>query len=671
MITSLPPQSSEPPLSKTPFRTILTLLISTVFIISLPAQPELQIAEIFSGQSGPDLTADWFEIVNTGDASWISGVDADLYYDDESMNPLDATIITGISEIAPGQAAVVLIGDQGDSSEFINIWGPVIELAGVGIGYTDGAGLSGGGDLVTLWLGDANTTNPVDTASYPDTEFNDGQSFDVDLGAFSEVGNANGAVATIAGGGDNMDVPNIASPGNGMAIEIQAVLKITEIFPGQAGADLTADWFEITNTGSAAWVLGSDGDLYYDDESMDPLDATLISGIREIRPGGIAIVLIGVQGDSTEFSNTWSPVIDLSEVEIGYTDGAGLSGGGDLVTLWLGDANTSNPIDTASYPDTEFNDGQSFDLDLGAFSEVGNANGAVATLAGGGDNMDVSNIGSPGNGKAIPLVQGLVITEIFSGQAGDDLTADWFEIINQGDEAWVSGTHPDLYYDDESMDPLEATLIEGIGQIDPGHAAIVVIGTDTDASEFFDIWSVVIDLDGVDIGYTDGAGLGGGGDLVTLWAGDPARFVPVDTASYPDTDFNDGQSYDVSLLAFSEVGNANNAVATIALGGDNMDVPNIGSPGNQDPVSSLAQVDYSQAIDVYPNPGAGRYHLSMADGGGLLAASVYDLTGSQLYQETYGGETQAVLELPPLASGMYVVQLELDKGVALLRLVKE
>ena len=43
----------------------------------------------------------------------------------------------------------------------------------------------------------------------------------------------------------------------------------------------------------------------------------------------------------------------------------------------------------------------------------------------------------------------LIISEIFSGQAGADLTADWFEIKNNGTTAWISGVDPDLYYDDE------------------------------------------------------------------------------------------------------------------------------------------------------------------------------------------------------------------------------
>ncbi len=181
-------------------------------------------------------------------------------------------------------------------------------------------------------------------------------------------------------------------------------LIITEIFSGQAGTDLTADWFEIKNNGTAAWVSGVDGDLYYDDDSADPTTADIIQGISEIQPGGFAIVMIGDANDVAIFTTVWSQVIDLTNVEIGYTDGAGLGAGGDAVNLWEGDPLTTSPIDSASYPDTSANDGQSYDIELVAFSVVGNANGAVETIDLGGDNSDVPNIGSPGNGAEVSLV---------------------------------------------------------------------------------------------------------------------------------------------------------------------------------------------------------------------------------------------------------------------------
>lgn len=391
-------------------------------------------------------------------------------------------------------------------------------------------------------------------------------------------------------------------------------LEITEIYSGQDGTDLTADWFEIENTGTVAWVSGTDPDLYYDDESADPLAADLIQGITTIPAGGFAIVLItGDTNDITVFDSVWSPVIDLTGVEVGYTDGAGLGAGGDSVYLWLGDPTLSSPFTNASYPDTAANDGQTYDVDLGAFSVVGNANNAVETIALGGTNGDVPNIGSPGNGTPAQQTPNLVVTEIFSGQVGTDLTADWFEIKNIGTTPWVAAVDGDLYYDDDSADPNAADIIQGLTEIQPEETAIVLITGDTnDITVFENVWSPVTELTGVEIGYTDGAGLGGGGDTVNLWLGDPTLSSPFNTASYPDTASNDGQSYDVELAAFSVVGNANGAVQTIALGGTNGDVPNIGSPGNGGniaqvsvafdfPYTSVAEDGTSVTIAVSPS----------------------------------------------------------------------
>ena len=378
------------------------------------AQVNLQITEIFSGQSGTDLTPDWFEIHNTGNVAWVSGVDGDLYYDDESADATTADLIQGITDIQPGERVIVLITDNaaGEVTSFATVWGEVVDLSEIEIGFTDGAGLGGGGDVVTLWLGDPLTTMPVASGSYPDTAANDGQSYDLDLSEFSTVGNSSFAVETLALGGSASDVPNIASPGN---VPPAPNLMITEIFSGQEGADLTADWFEIHNAGSAAWTSGVDADLYYDDESADATTADLIQGISVIPAGGYAIVLItdNTAGEVSTFNAVWSPVMDLSAVEVGFTDGAGLGGGGDTVNIWMGDPTLSSPIDSASYPDTASNDGQSYDVQLGAFSTVGNANSAVATLALGGDLMDVPNIGSPGNNITNGTLVEVAFTDVY------------------------------------------------------------------------------------------------------------------------------------------------------------------------------------------------------------------------------------------------------------------
>jgi hypothetical protein len=635
---------------------------------------DLIVTEIFAGQEGDDLTPDWFELNNQGTAPWQLSVDGELFYDDESAEPMDADTIIGLNAIQPGGTAIVLITDNPDDVQtFIDVWSPVIDLTGVEIGYTDGAGLGGGGDSVNVWLGDPMISSPITTAGYPDTAPFDGQSFDVDLNEFSVVGNANGAVQTIATAGPNGDVPNIGSPGNGLAVPPATGLTITEIFSGQIGDDLTADWFEIKNTGTDPWIAGVDPDLFYDDDSADPTVASLIEGLTELQPGATAIVLVTDNPmDVMTFTDVWSPVIDLSGVEVGFTDGGGLGGSGDAVNLWLGDPMLFNPIDVASYPDPAPFDGQSYDVELGEFSVVGNANGAVQTIATAGSTGDVPNIGSPGDGFAIPDSTGLTITEIWAGQEGTDLTVDWFEIVNKGDEAWVAGVDPDLFYDDESADPVDAVLIQGITDIQPDETVLVLL-TDNfdDTTTFISVWGEVIDLTGIEIGIADGSGLGGGGDAVTLWLGEPSTFLPIDTASYPDTAPFDGQSYDVDLGAFSVVDNANGAQQTLMLGGDNADVPAIGSPGNQGPIVDVLEVNALDAIvKVFPNPSTGQFNVLVESSADLIAADVINMTGSILYQIGTPTSDSFEVDITNLPAGVYFLRVHTAEGMAVQRIMK-
>jgi hypothetical protein len=631
-----------------------------------PVAFELKITEMHPGQAGSDLTEDWFEIKNMGNAPWVATEDPMIFYDDDSRDPADATVIEGIAEIAPGEVAIVIIdNDTASIDEFIGVWAPVIDLSGVSIGLTDGSGLGSSGDGVTLWAGDPLISDPVDTAVYPNTDNFDGKSWDVELGEFSEVGNANGAVATIALGGSDGDVPNIGSPGDGLAIPPANDLRITEMFPGQSGSDLTEDWFEITNEGTEDWVSGEDLPLYYDDESADPADAVLVENIDRIAAGASVIVLLtNDTSDITEFSEVWSEVIDLSGVQIGYADGSGLGGGGDAVTLWLGDPNATSPTDTASYPDTDDFDGQTWDVRLQAFSEVGTPPNAVATIALGGSDGDVPNIGSPGDGLLLPQFEGLVITELFPGQSGPDLTEDWIEITNIGSEPWIRGASPALYYDDESQDPADAVEILNIERIEPGESAIVVLTGDTaDVNTFIRVWEPVTVLEGVPIGWADGSGLGSGGDGATLWIGNPNSTQFADFTSYPSTDGFDGRSWDVELDEFSIVGNANDAVATEELGGDNGDVPNIGSPGNKGETTSIAVPGDATIGKVYPNPSRHVVYYESSPEAEVARLSLFDQQGQIVFQQREHIQPVQRIRIGHLASGVYILTAETAEGI--------
>jgi MYXO-CTERM domain-containing protein len=108
------------------------------------ASADLLITEIYAGVDGEDGTADWFEVVNTGDSAIDLG---DFAYED------DSAVSTGQSAIASlvlgaGQVAIVLAdADASDIAAFQDVWG----YNGL-ITHTngDGGGLSQGGDTVNL-----------------------------------------------------------------------------------------------------------------------------------------------------------------------------------------------------------------------------------------------------------------------------------------------------------------------------------------------------------------------------------------------------------------------------------------------------------------------------------------------------------------------------------------
>jgi hypothetical protein len=185
-------------------------------------------------------------------------------------------------------------------------------------------------------------------------------------------------------------------------------LRITEIWPGQAGDDITVDWFEITNYGDMPWVDGVDGLLRADDNSRSLANSALISGITNILPNESVIVLMeGSAAAEQTFYDAWNPVKSQHISNIGIAPGSGLGlgqGGGnpqDGVTLFL----SGIEVDFETYTGSGlFNNGQSWDVVLAAYSLPGNASGAVASFALGGDDGDVPAIASPGMVSGVTFV---------------------------------------------------------------------------------------------------------------------------------------------------------------------------------------------------------------------------------------------------------------------------
>jgi hypothetical protein len=194
-----------------------SVVLSVLVACSAQGAFDLQITEIWPGnEPGDDLTEDWFEVTNMGDMPWVASVDGDLWFDDDRFNAENADQMFGITTLAAGESAIFVDGEDGsgdNKTQWRQVWTSVLDLPGYRLGSYAGSGLSQEGDGVSIWVkfgmpvvGDL----PVDTELYPNAVANGGQSFDVTLGEFSEVGNASGAVATEVL--NDMDQPAIGSP---------------------------------------------------------------------------------------------------------------------------------------------------------------------------------------------------------------------------------------------------------------------------------------------------------------------------------------------------------------------------------------------------------------------------------------------------------------------------
>jgi predicted extracellular nuclease/glycerophosphoryl diester phosphodiesterase len=331
-----------------------------------------------SGNNGAFSVIDAGEgVVLTGSPGAIAGTPA--------TPTLVGIVATGATasenNLAPGEFTILRTGD---TTAALDVTYSIRGQSGDAVNGTDYNAINA--TTVTIAAGQSQVKiaiAPIDDAIVESTEsivltLTDAAAYDVQ---------ANVATATVTIEDNDTALPNFN-------------LQITEIWPGNsAGSNLTEDWFEITNTGTEAWVAGVTPDLYYDDSPPTPANATIISGLVQLDPNESAIVVVGTQADAQTFRTVWGSVINLTNVEVGYTAGAGLGANGDGVSLFVGlPATGAVPVDFEAYPTGSA--GKSYDVNLAAFSAAG-ASGAVATAV---NNGGQAAIGSPGNGNPITKI---------------------------------------------------------------------------------------------------------------------------------------------------------------------------------------------------------------------------------------------------------------------------
>lgn len=386
----------------------------------------------------------------------------------------------------------------------------------------------------------------------------------------------------------------------GMGVE-EVPTRISEFLPNPAGADPDPVSVELTGTPGAdfdVWLLAVESDA--GNSGLGTVDrAENVTGTFDAN--GIAVVQVpdlenpsftyvlvedftGVEGE-TDFDTDNDGVADALSTVTGVLDAIGVpdADGEPLYAEQLGGVDLA---DIGGEAELVFRDGETGDLYSVLGGVVFDADGNEVDPA----EFDVDPTTAT-FGDANPVRVGasadLQVTEMWAGQDGDDLTADWFEITNTGSADFTEGA---LFYDDESADIGAADAINGLGTIEVGESAIVVIGTEADAIAFRNIWGTDTDLTEVQIGWTDGAGLGGGGDAVALYLDEDGTLTNddlVDFEAFPDTDGNSGRSWDVENAQFSDTETLTNVTVTTATAGETGEEPAIASPGTlTDPITN-------------------------------------------------------------------------------------
>lgn len=194
-----------------------TVLAALALSVSAFAAADLKVTEIYFGVPGEDITEDWFEVTNFGDAAWDLTTNPLWYLDDRAFDAGDVAPIVGISSIDAGETVIIAVAEtQGEANFVDTAWG----LGGdVAIGFSDGKGLGQGGDGVQLLDDITGSGNVVTSALYAgvaDADLGKTVIYNPGTGAFgdlAEVGVLGAYEAPGGPAGDEGEYPLIGSPG--------------------------------------------------------------------------------------------------------------------------------------------------------------------------------------------------------------------------------------------------------------------------------------------------------------------------------------------------------------------------------------------------------------------------------------------------------------------------
>ncbi len=321
----------DPTVGSTPDATVPFTLTVTQAV----APGAIVISEVAPWSSANStLAADWFEVTNT------SSVAIDLTgwkMDDNSHAFASAVPLGGVTSIAPGEAVIFI--ETSDlataSAAFRSLWfgASPARVPQIGSYAGSGVGLSSTADEVTLWDSAGNLVAGVGFGASPSA---------APFATFDNHAGAGGTatplpvIATLSAAGVNGafaaagDPGEIGSPGVGNV----GRLIVTEVAPwGSSNATYAADWFEVTNVGSApvdmtGWTM--------DDNSNSASLAVPIAGVGSVAPGQSVVLIEGTSATAANFVTAWFGGSAPAGFVIGTYSGSGvgLSATSDAVNLF-------------------------------------------------------------------------------------------------------------------------------------------------------------------------------------------------------------------------------------------------------------------------------------------------------------------------------------------------
>ncbi|MDD0838715.1 lamin tail domain-containing protein [Curvibacter sp. HBC61] len=190
----------------------------------------------------------------------------------------------------------------------------------------------------------------------------------------------------------------------------QADLLITEVMSSSA-ATATADWFELTNTGSTPVSLSG---LKMDDSSASFANAVAMTGLDTIGPGESVVFVEGSAAAITAFRSKWGGAFPRLRVGSYTGSGVGLGAGGDSVLVFDGGG-----VELSR---------QNFSTATTGVSFQWSSNNSAPTLSAASDSFGsvASNgdVGSPGR-RSTAAAPAAPVSQAASGVTGTGFTASW------------------------------------------------------------------------------------------------------------------------------------------------------------------------------------------------------------------------------------------------------